>query len=456
MLQKIREVYEKSRDYVKELAFHTKAEIAVGAVAGAIALGAFGHAKETYRAAFQPISFSEYEQVEDNARNTGREINDLTWFYVGVNDFTSKIAEAYNWNSVWSSLPNLHRRHFAFKLDEAMDTTGRLYRRNIRDFAKIIPKHGRGALKELSDLVSASQESNNLRENVRQTWNYDYDEQGHWYTTESCTTDSQGNTSCTTTWHYQCDYYHHTWTHHPKEGAKTSQELTKAKEKVPGIKRLKIETPGRTEAWNEQVIRESFKKLHKREPTEQEMLQAAQFYKTGSQYELNIDEARSLWTQITNQDSQQWQRYLSTAKTTRKTTGCHSTSGPAEYEFAQEVQGRLGDFIEHEQNITNGMKDAIYNIPKIENKIKIFFLRQNPTMTAHYPEIKEDEIKGSKSKLARQVISDSRKLYQENIPNGNPDTSYRLWLPFLFSLLGGTLGGLAGWGADALIDRVRR
>ena len=105
MLQKIRGAYETAKGYVKDLATHTKAEIIVGAIAGAIVLGAVGHTKETQRSAFQPVSFSEYEQIEDKAIKEGRELNHLTWFYAGVNDFSGKIAEAYNSNSIWATIP---------------------------------------------------------------------------------------------------------------------------------------------------------------------------------------------------------------------------------------------------------------------------------------------------------------------------------------------------------------
>ena len=54
------------------------------------------------------------------------------------------------------------------------------------------------------------------------SWKMDEDETGHTYTTEDCTTDTNGNTHCTTTVHYQCDYIDYTWTLNPtalKNGA---------------------------------------------------------------------------------------------------------------------------------------------------------------------------------------------------------------------------------------------
>ncbi len=453
MKQRIREAYQRSEDYVRGLAVHTKAEILAGIMAGAIVLGTIGHENLTLRSNFQPISYSEYEQVEDKAKREGRELNDLTWFYAGINDFTAKIAEAYNWNSIWGVVPEFHRDWFSAKLEQSMDTTGRIYRRNIRDFAKIIPKHARGALAELSDLTTASQESNDLREAFSRTWKYDFDEDGHTEYYDVCSTDDEGHESCHTESRYVCDNYHHTWTWHPGEGIVASQKLVIAKKRVPEIKRLEIEVPNSTNAWNEQVIRQSFRRMKKRDPTEAEMLEASRFYKTGSQYELNIGEARSLWSQFTGQDTKTWQKYLSTAKTTSETTGCHSTPGPIEYEFAQDIQGRFSSLIDHEQNITTGIRKAIIEVPKLEQKIKEFFVVQNPTKGAHFPEIKRSEIKSSPRKLSREVISGSRDLYRANIPKGNPDTSYRFGVLSLYILFGGVLGGLAGLGVDALVDK---
>lgn len=453
MIEKISEMYDRAKGYVADLAIHTKAEIVAGAVAGVIALGSLTHASETRRSLFQPVSYSEYEQLEDRARDEGRSLNELTWFYSESNDFSTKIEEAHNWNSIWSIIPEYHRDWFSHKLEQAMDTTGRLYRRNIRDLAREIPGHARGALRELSDLVSASQEGSNLHELFRETWDYGHTETGHFYPVTICTSNGK-STSCTTTMHYQCDFYHHTWTYNSGQGIRVSQRLIKAGQRVPEIKRIQIEVPTHTNAWNEQVIKQTFRKMRGREPTETEMLQAARFYKTGSQYELNIDEARSLWNHFISKDTETWQHYLSTARTTKKTTGCYSTLGPVEYEFAKDMQRRLESFIEHEQNITGGMVTAINGVPNLEHKIKVFILQQNPPMRGHYPELKDSELVGSPRKLANQVIAEAREMYKTNIPNGNEDTSYRLGRVFLFTLLGGVLGGLAGLGLDTLVDRM--
>lgn len=452
MIEKIRETYGRVKEYVRDLAVHTKLEIGAGAVAGAIVLGSIGHVNETQRSNFQPISFSEYEQIEDKAKNEGHDLNNLTWFYVGVNDFSSKIAEAYNWNSIKGVVPEFHRDQFATKLEQAMDTTLRIYRRNIRDFAKVIPSHARGALKDLEDLTSASRESNDIKESFDKTWRYHHTETGHWYPVTTCHSTGK-TTSCSTTMHYQCDNYHHTWAYSSADGIKSSQKLSLAKQKVPQIKHLKIETPDKTNAWNEQVIRQSFKRANGRNPTEAEMLEASRFYKTGSQYEKNIGDAINSWSDLTNGDAAKWRSHLATAKTSRKTTGCHSTNGPIEYEFAQEMQGKLSEVMEHEQNITTGMKRVITDVPKLEQKIKEFFVLQHPTMWAHFPELDTEKLKGSPRKLSKEIISGARNLYGLNIPNGNTDTSYRFWVPFLYVLGGAVLGGLAGLGADALVER---
>ncbi len=456
MRERIKDAYVRARDYVKDLAVHTQVEIAAGAVAGAIIFGSIGHANETMRSIFQPISYSEYEQIEDKAKKEGRELNHLTWHYAGTNDFTAKIAEAYNGDSFLRAIvPELQRDWFSQKLEQAMDTTGRIYRRNLRDFAKIIPEHARGALRELSDLTSASQESNNLREAFRKTWDYDRDENGHFEPQpDNCTTDDKGHQSCTPVppkW--VCDSYDHTWEYHPSEGVIASRKLTAAKQRVSEIKHLKIEVPTKTNAWNEQVIGQSYRHMKKRNPTEGEMLEAARFFKTGSQYELNIGDAIVLWNQFTNQDTKTWQKYLSTAKTTHRNTGCYPVPGPVEFEFAQDIQRRFGSLIKHEQNITRGIRESITKAPALEQKIKEFFLKQNPAMKAHFPENDGSKIKSSVGRLSREVISESRELYKANIPKGNEDTHYRFEVLLAYTLLGSLLGGLAGLGADVLVEK---
>ena len=102
------------------------------------------------------------------------------------------------------------------------------------------------------------------------------------------------------------------------------------------------------------------------------MLEASRFFKTGSQYELNIGEAIGLWKQFIGQDTKKWQDYRLTAKTDHETTGCHSTPGPIGYEFAEDIQRRLSSFITHEQNITTGIRKAVTEAPVLERKVKEF------------------------------------------------------------------------------------
>lgn len=455
MKQELRAVYTRAKEYVTDLVIHTKAEVVAGAVAGAILLGSVGHTNETLRSNFQPISYSEYEQMEDKAIKEGREMNELTWHYAGVNDFTAKIAEAYNTNNFFGAIPASHRGWFSIKLEQEMDTTGRIYRRNLRDFAKIIPKHARGALRELDDLTAASQEGDDLRQAFNETWGYNRRESGHYEPQpDNCTTDDKGHQSCTPVPpRYVCDNYYHTWTWNPSKGIVASRKLSLAKQRVPEIKHLKIEVPTKTNAWNEQVIRQSFRHMKRGDPTEAEMLEAARFFKTGSQYELNIGDAIVLWNQFTGPDREKWQDYLSTAKTTYERTGCHSTPGPIEFEFAQDIQGRLGAFVKHEQNITTGIKRAIVEVPSLERKVKGFFVKQNPTMNAHFSEVDKTKIKKSAGRLSREIISESKSLYRDNIPKGNEDTHYRFGVLLAYTLLGSLLGGLAGVGVDKLVEK---
>ena len=141
MPEKIREIYHRTRNYIKDLAVRTKAEIITGALIGTIVLGSFGHINEVRRSLFQPISYSEYEQIEDSARIQGRTLNDLTQFYFGINDYSAKVMEAYNWNSIQSIIPEFHRDWFSKKLEQEMEMAQKESKEKI---ASILNKRNQG------------------------------------------------------------------------------------------------------------------------------------------------------------------------------------------------------------------------------------------------------------------------------------------------------------------------
>jgi hypothetical protein len=438
---------------VKDLSVRTKIEIGFfSALLGASSCMG-GHIGEVARSQFQPLSFSEYEEIEDREIAGGPVMNGLTWYYAGTNDLVNKPFEAHNVTGPVAAYPPLRRAWRAQRLDQAMDTTQRTHRRNIVDFARLVPKAGRKALVELTDLRTASQLSNDMRAHFEGSWQYSRREKGHMQPYTVCTSNGK-STSCTVHFRYVCDNYFHTWTYNPAHGRRAAQLIDKAGTEVPAIAHLPILTSPKTEAWNEQRIRESFKREFDRDPTREEMIQRAQYFKSGSQYEQNIDPARGLWVQITNGDAATWQRMHTTARTVAdKKTGCHSVPGPDEYEFAQQMQGRLSTFIQHEQNITQPIVQTIAAAPKLERTIKEFILAQEPTWAAHYTDINPDSIRQSASKLEGEVIKQARAIYAANIPGGNPTTEYRLWVPFVWLLGGALVGAGIGFGVDAAVEK---
>lgn len=433
-----------------ELVRWTKIEIVIGAVLFAIIGGFLCHVHETRRSAFQPVSFSEYETLED----AGEPLNNITWYYVSVNDFTAKIVEAYNWESVWSGISWLHNEWFANKLDQATDSVLKIHRRNIRDFATLIPKYGTATLRDLTDLTTASSLSTKAEQQVDQSWHYGRTESGHFIPVTTCTTTGK-ETSCTTTEVYVCDNYYHTWTYTPAPALAAAITLENNGKQVPSIQHLPIAEPTQTSAWNEQVIRQSWRRSHKgQEPTAAQMLAVARFYKTGSQYEQRIDQIRGTWSRLIGSDAITWRHNLATSRTMKKTTGCHATLGPAEYEFAQAVDQRLKFVIDNEQAITSPMRSTILDAHRILQRIGEFVLKQSPPKRSHFSNINPDAIKGSTSSASRDVIRMARNMYIQNIPQGNTDTRYRLGLVFMVAFVAAAAGAGVGAGVDALLERI--
>jgi hypothetical protein len=235
-----------------------------------------------------------------------------------------------------------------------------------------------------------------------------------------------------------------------------AQHLTKNSKEIPAIALIALPKPTRTQAWNEQRIRESFRRDSGRDPTEQEMLGKAALFVDGSGYAQHIGPLRSGWDELVGPRTSAWNAQYRTAETTRKTTGCNGATGPAEYEFVEDLKGDLDAIVRHERAIVAPIRELERWAPEQLRRDKEFILKAIPTWQAHFPEVDATTIRGSVAKHEARAIDEPRRMYRELFPGGNPTTEYRYAIPLLAGLLGALGGAAAGAGADYLGDQMYR
>jgi hypothetical protein len=435
----------------KYLAINTKAEVFVLATAGIIS-GLVGSCQnEQNRARYIPISFSEISQLQDSAAARGEELDPLTKYYASVNDFSAKIFEAWNDESIFPRLPEHQRMWFAQKLDQAMDTTQRLYSHNLRDFAESIPSVAQNVLRdELSDLQRIRAGTSVANSYLNNSWDDSHIDS---YRTEVYTTiDSEGNPQVRTRQVY--DHTDHSFDYNKRIGEMASLQLNKITTEEEPVELLDIKVPKEIGAWNEQVIRRGIKlKEGEINPQAEEILRLAQLFKTGSAYQTGVYSVIGLWDLLREKDTPAWTVAKRTAKSESYRTNSHYDDGPREFQVAETALNHGTNLVRGINNILDPIIYTRDNIGELERKIKVFHGLVTPAR--HYPEIPEEEFEGkSARKVQREIIDMTKDIYKMNFPHGNDVNQFRGLMLLLWSFLGGIIGTAAGFGLDYTIDKL--
>jgi hypothetical protein len=466
--QRIREQLVEKWNITKELCRETTVEIWAVAVLGAFAGSCHQYNTESDRERLIPHSFSEIEYMEDLHQRAGDPIESrpghrgfttphgkldpLTAYYAVTNDLTAKVFEAAGEDAtMFIQPPGAHQRNFAYHLDRALDVNERIYRHNLKDLFDAIPYSAREALVQLNDVQTVRNSMPAVIGSFDGAWSYSYHDNTH----QSCTTTTDSKGHSTTSCHTVCDSRDHYWNYNPQEGRAALRFLRSASQRQPTIDYHSMQVPNVVHAENRGAIRRVFRIKEDSTLTEEQYVQRAQLFKTGSAYEVNIHPARSEWTALQQQDIPAWERALRTAHSEQERTFfCSSTTGPAEYELARAIGGRAQQLATHTSKIVDPIFTAARTTAELERNIQLLYLHTEG-LRGHYPHITDQQFQNSPSArtLANRVFSQTQHLYLDNFPAGNDVKQFRWYMIPLIGLLGAAIGAAAGFGLDAAGNR---
>lgn len=439
--QKFAEVATRAKEQSLHLIYTTPIEIAIGAVfVGALA-GGGNYWVQSGDEGKIPIAFSEVGKTIRGLEREGQPVPPLTKFYATTSDYTMQVFEANNTAFERGGSNST----FGAELDYRMDRALRVHKQ-IPEYAKEIPGAAAAALDSVDKLVKAAQELPPVIAAFEATWDEhhrDVTKTRRW-TEKEC--DSE-NKNCRDVEKSEevYDYTVHTYTYHADQAAVAAKLLGAFLERHPDLQvneRLILST--KTDPENEYAIEKSMKELFKGKiPTQAQALEMANKWATGSnlytlQPSINANHGgmRSI--------APQWQAAMRTARSQQYNTNSHSDSGPAEFRTANNARDYASATHTDASRVVNGIRMAGNSAKTLEAQVK------------EYVGITQDYKPGNANKKRGEVMQTARAIYQNNFAGGLDVQPFKWLEVMIYAGLGLLGGGLAGAGADKLINIKRR
>lgn len=424
------------KDKLRRLIYDTPIEVALGAVLLGGSLGIGSYHFQQQKEGQIPVAFSEIGATIDSYVARGEEVPPLTVFYSRNNDFTMQVFEANN-NAFEVDRSD---KAFAEALEVKMDPSKRLHMQ-IPEYADELPRDAQDALGSLDKLVQAERDLPSLIAALDAVWDESHYDVTHteFYTTEDC--DSEGK--CTTTTHTRevYDYTRHTYTYDERAGENAARVLAEFMQRHPDLniaERLIPATEVHTD--NLEAIARSMKELLKGNmPTQEQALQFANTWATGSNFTTYMPQVRGGHGAI-SRETPQWQTAKNKAESQQYRTYHHYDDGPAEFQVIERAKSGAIQALNASRSITSGIRQTAGQSQQLEQQAQ------------EYIDVVNGERDGNPRKLRANLMETARDIYNANFKNGFDVKPFKAWLVAVWTIAGTLLGGLIGYGADQFIN----
>ncbi len=415
-------------------------KIGIGAVTLAAIFGAVSYNINLNREANRPVAFSEIEKTTRAFASEGKAVPPLTRVYSKVSDTVMKVNEASNIAFEISRSNSAFAKELENKVEKSLKV-----HKLIGEYANEIPQDADEALQSLSKLLQAIQELPPVNSAFSQAWTENHHDVYH---TESRTrtvcSGSGSDRSChTETYYVQVyDYTIHTYNYYPQHGIKADQLLSAYLEKHPDMRIEERLVPAtQTGPENEYAMEKSMKKvLEGKMIMPEQALAFANKWMTGSNLTKYEDDIQGDHADL-QRLGPQWKEAKYNARDHRYITYSHFDSGPKEYRISEAALKNGQDLYREARKIVDGIKFAREAAPQLDAKIHEFI------------GVALDGKPGDADKLRGEVMDLAQGLYDKNFENGFDVSGFKWGEVILLSLLGATLGGLAGAGTHHVMEK---
>ncbi len=402
---------------------NTSAEVYICMALGFAAATFLSYNKEAARERTIPLGYSEISQIE--------EAGPVTRYLANANDVPMKIFEC--WNRSHEKVSENKARAFATEIGDIMGS--QYSSASFSELLKSMPQQSEAALDELKKFVSVKDKMDHTNAMFDAAWKDRHDDDYRTETyldTETCS-DGKGGTYTTTVVKTRQVYDHtdHYYDYYNKEGEEASRSLDSIiTEHNPLELKEEIRKVSQVSEEGKEAIRKS-RKNNKKELTEDEILEIANMWNTGSTLNANFPNIYTRWKQL-GADANSWRAAKNTAKSTSYTTKSSSDSGPKEFQIAEAALYHGRDLQDLIIESVAGMEYVKQNAPLLQEKIDELIY------------IELGYRKGDQKEIRKEIMSIAREWYTMNFKNGFDVYPFRMYMVFLSSLLGLAAGGIAG------------
>jgi len=438
-----------TKDAFLDLLQNTRSEIVIGALTCGIIAGIWSYGHESAQNRCYRLAFSETSQIERQAKRLGVDVPHMTDFLSKANDFYMKILEAHN--SSWDMAAFLSDNTATFRssLENHVEPTFKFHHYELPQLNKLVPAFADSVLKDLSYLRQMQNKTNSAVDALDKTWDDYHHDETHTevYTTEDCTTDDKGNTTCTTVVHTRevYDWTDNSYTYHSQFGEQASVTLTEIKVLYPKVSSENMFMPAiETGAENEYAMDKSRKSElgDNNRLTQEQYLAFANSWLYGSRQFSDIKDIDSTRALLMIQGDN-WSVQKSTARSYTIRTYNHSYGESEEFTTCENAIYEGKELSGLVDRMLGTIESTKVRIPKLTSMIETYIDKSY----AH-----EDDKKVKK--LQKEIMSETIEGYYELFPKAIPLEHSKWWHVPLLGLLGATIGGLFGAGIDYLGNKT--
>lgn len=427
-------------------AVHTSPiEIAIGAVFLGAIFGIQNYQTNLERDKSIPLAFSEIEKTEARFAAEGRPIPPLTRFYSSVNDVAMKVFEARN-----RAYDDGSHDAFARALKPLVERSYSDHK-SLSAYAREMPETVQSALEALRPEQAAAKDLPPLIRAADEAWGAWHND--HYRTeyysvnvcsgsgeTRRCRSESRSRRVYKNTTHH--------YTYSEKDGVAANQLIQAFVGQHIAVEPMREELvlPAAVGGQNREAITATLTRNAedlKKGLTEKDVLHFARRWATGSTYAVELPKIVSGEACLAKL-APAWERAMTTAGSISYTTYSRVDSGPKEFQDAEETQHCGQKMMRATESIVGGIGLAGKGVPLLEQKIR------------DYIGVVLDGKTGNADLLRDDIMEISRKIYTANIERGLDVYPFKPWQIVVFTLIGGVIGGLAGFGADRYIDKYHR
>ena len=440
----IKEQYNLTKKYVKDILRLTPAEIIIGAALGVTLTAGLSWKHEADRGKTIPLAFSEITQIEKDAVAGNERVGPVTEYLGKVNDTTMKIFECWNKANARVGSGTLEEK-FAQELANKLSKSTDNYHYSLRDLLEQIPEKASSTLNELKPFMEVMQRMNVVNSELERAWDDRHRDEYHtevYWTTE---TDSKGNAHSEMHTRQVYDYTDHDYYFDKITGKSASDGLKSTIALHPELKlNEKLRTASRTNPAGEKAAKESRINEHSDEPFGKvELLEISGLWCHGSTLNLNLSTIYNSWNGLKNQSGQLEKSVNSAQAHYHFRTYSHSDSGPNEFQVNENILRNGQSLSSSVSKVYSGIQYAKDLSPRIMKRIE------------ELQQITLDHTPGDSKKAMENIMEEARAMYDKNFEKGINSRPFRGYMPFLMGFLGMIAGAGLGFVADEVGKRFK-